>query len=107
MADERTDAAGPPNAGGAAKVALDPEEEWNRAIARRREYTIRNTKALAAGILVAVVISAALIGGLFSVLEGGWDGSRPRSMAKLLALLCTPGVLTGMWVRNKLKVPNS
>ncbi|MDC3954792.1 hypothetical protein [Polyangium jinanense] len=99
MADER--------AGGAAKVALDPEEEWKRAVARRREYTIRNTKAMAAGILVAVVNSAALIGGLFSVMEGDWDGSRPGSMARLLALLATPGVLVGIWVRNKLKVPNS
>jgi hypothetical protein len=28
-------------------------------------------------------------------------------MGKMLALLCTPGVLVGLWVRNKLKVPNS
>ena len=57
--------------------------------------------------LHAVAISGALIGGLFSVMEGGWDGSRPRGLAKMLALLCTPGVLVGVWVRNKLKVPNS
>jgi hypothetical protein len=61
----------------------------------------------AIGVAVAVVISGALIGGLFSVMEGGWDGSRPRGMAKMLALLCTPGVLVGLWVRNKFKVPNS
>src|SRR5688572_29293988 len=107
MADERTDVAGLSSAGGVAKVALDPEEEWRRAVARRREYTIRNAKAMAAGVAVAVLISAALIGGLFSVIEGDWDGSRPGAMAKLLGLLSTPGILLGTWVRNKLKVPNS
>lgn len=98
-----TSAAAPPPA----KPALDPEEEWRRANQRRREYSMRMLKANAAGVLVAVVISGAIIGGLFSMMEGGWDGSRPGSMARALALLCTPGVLVGMWVRNKLKVPNS
>jgi hypothetical protein len=91
----------------APKTALDPAEEWRRANQRRREYSMRMWKAAAIGVAVAVAISGALIVGLFSVVEGGWDGSRPRGMAKLLALLCTPGVLVGVWVRNKLKVPNS
>jgi hypothetical protein len=89
------------------KPALDPAEEWRRANQRRREYSIRMWKAAAVGVAVAVVISGALIGGLFSVIEGDWDGSRPSAMAKMLGLLCTPGVLVGLWVRNKLKVPNS
>lgn len=91
----------------APKPALDPADEWRRANQRRREYSMRMWKAAAAGVAIAVVISGALILGLFSVLEGDWDGSRPGGMAKLLGLLCTPGVIVGLWVRNKLKVPNA
>lgn len=90
-----------------AKPALDPEEEWRRANQRRREYSMRMLKANAAGVLVAVLISAAIIVGVFSMMEGDWDGSRPGSMARALAFMSLPGIFVGMWVRNKLKVPNS
>jgi hypothetical protein len=107
MADEQGQVPGQSNAGSVQKAAVDPAEEWRRAVANRREYAIRNAKAMAAGIAVGILITAVIMVGVFSNIEGGWDGSQPRNMGRLLGLLSLPGILVGIWVRSKLKVPNS
>lgn len=104
---------------GAASIVQD---EWDRAVRARRAATRRRLFAAALGLTAGLLVSAVLVPGvLIAILYAIWlttdgpheaffaqwswtgTGSHSRGWGRGLALLCTPGVMVGLFVYRRLR----